>query len=87
MPGLKKKEKGQNNLCRKEVNPASLISDEFWEKIVPLLPPPKKKKKTGRPRMDDRQAMNAILYLLYTGIQWKFLPRYFGAKSTVHDRF
>ncbi len=36
------------------------ISDEFWKKIEPLLPPPKPKKKSGRPRKEDRKIMNAI---------------------------
>jgi transposase len=45
-----------------------------------------KKKKSGRPRMNDRKAMNAIFYILRTGCQWKALPRSLGASSTVHDR-
>jgi len=63
------------------------ISDEFWNKIKPLLPSPKPKKKAGRPREDDRKIMNGIFYLLRTGCQWKALPECYGAPSTVHDRF
>lgn len=69
------------------------ISEKFqipkvlWEIIEPLLPEPKLKKKSGRPRMDDKKAMTAILYVLRTGIQWNALPRSLGASSTVHDRF
>ena len=37
--------------------------------------------------MNDRQAMNAIFYILRTGCQWNALPRSLGASSTVHDRF
>mgnify|MGYP002655372658 CR=1 FL=1 len=37
--------------------------------------------------MGDRDALNAIFYVLRTGIQWKALPRCLGAASTVHDRF
>lgn len=37
--------------------------------------------------MEDRKAMNAIWYVLRTGIQWEALPHSLGAKSTVHDRF
>lgn len=37
--------------------------------------------------MDDRQALNAIFYVLRTGCQWNALPRCLGASSTVHDRF
>jgi len=63
------------------------LPDVLWEHMKTLLPPPKPKKKAGRPRMDDRQAMTAIFYLLRTGCQWKALPRCLGAASTVHDRF
>lgn len=63
------------------------LQDSLWEKIEPLLPKNPQKKKRGRPPMDNRKAMAAIFYILYTGCQWKALPRYLGAKSTVHARF
>lgn len=63
------------------------LPDELWEQIKPHLPVEPPKPKGGRPRMDDRQAMEAILYVLRTGIQWNALPRCLGAASTVHDRF
>lgn len=37
--------------------------------------------------MEDRQAFEAIIYVLRTGIQWNALPRELGASSTVHDRW
>jgi len=69
------------------VGPDYQIPDVLWEQLAPLLPPLPAKKKAGRPRMDDRQAMTAIFYVLRTGCQWKALPRSLGASSTVHDRF
>jgi len=63
------------------------IPDVSWNRIIPLLPSSKKKKKVGRPRMNDRKAMSAILYLLRTGCQWNALPRSLDASSTVHDPF
>ena len=66
------------------------LSDELWERISPLLPKRKRRRGTnrgGRPPMDDRQAMTAILYILRTGCQWKAIPRSLGSGSTVHDRF
>jgi putative transposase len=69
------------------VGPEYHIPDALWFQMVRVLPPPKPRKKDGRPRMDDRQAMTAILYVLRTGCQWKALPRSLGAPSTVHDRF
>lgn len=68
------------------VGPEYQIPDALWAEIAKLIPPPKPKKKDGRPRMPDRQAMTAILYLARTGCQWKALPRSLGAPSTVHDR-
>lgn len=37
--------------------------------------------------MEDRQALDAMFYVLRTGCQWNALPRSLGASSTVHDRF
>lgn len=55
--------------------------------IAALVPEEPAKPKGGRPRMDDRQALEAIFYVLFTGCQWNALPRSLGASSTVHDRF
>lgn len=64
------------------------LTDEQWQKIKLLLPLERTDKKVkGRTRMDDRAAMQAILYVLRTGCQWNALPRSLGASSTVHDRF
>lgn len=63
------------------------ISDALWEQVEPLLPPELPKNKGGRPRMDNRKAMEAIFYVSRTGCAWKALPRCMGAKSTVHSRF
>lgn len=63
------------------------VSDEFWEKVEPLIPPAPSHAKGGRRRMDDRKAFSAMIYVLRTGIQWNALPREMGASSTVHDRY
>ncbi|GCF11189.1 hypothetical protein KDI_47530 [Dictyobacter arantiisoli] len=63
------------------------VSDELWEQVEPLIPPTPSHAKGGRPRMPDRQAFAAIVYVLRTGIQWNALPRELGASSTIHDRF
>ena len=63
------------------------VTDEFWEKVRPLIPPAPSHAKGGRRRMDDREAFAAMIYVLRTGIQWNALPRQMGASSTVHDRY
>ena len=70
-----------------EIDPAFMLSDEVWERVKAAIPPEAPKPKGGRPRMDDRKALNGIFYVLRTGCQWNALPRCLGASSTVHDRF
>jgi putative transposase len=63
------------------------VSDEYWARVEPLIPPLPPKKKMGRPRFSDRAAFQAIYYVLRTGIQWNALPRSLGASTTVYNRF
>jgi len=70
-----------------EIHPSYRISDEVWQRISSAIPEEPPKPKGGRPRMDNRQALDAICYVLRTGCQWKALPRSLGASSTVHDRY
>lgn len=52
-----------------------LVPDASWQRVAPLLPPPRPKKKLGRPRADDRAALEAIVFVLRSGIPWEMLPR------------
>ena len=56
------------------------LTDAQWALIGPHLPV----YPGGRPRTTDlRDVVNAVLYLLRTGCQWRYLPRDFPPKSTV----
>lgn len=44
-------------------------------------------KKTGRPPIDAEVVMQALYYLVKTGMQWQALPLCFGSSSTVHAAF
>lgn len=55
------------------------VTDEEWALVKPHLPPER--------RVDRREVLNAILYVLATGGSWCQLPKDFPAKSTVHDYF
>lgn len=70
-----------------EIEVQFLLPDAVWEQVKSVIPPAPPKPKGGRPRMDDRQALSAMIYVLRTGCQWNALPRSLGASSTVHDRF
>ena len=63
------------------------VDDVLWERLAPLLVVVKPRKKPGRPRTADRPLFNGVMWVLRTGAQWQEVPREFGAKSTVHDRF
>ena len=60
------------------------VTDEQWALIEPHIPV----YPGGRPRTTDlRDAVDAILYVLRTGCQWRYLPRDFPPKSTVWRYF
>lgn len=64
---------------------ASDVTDQEWAEIEALLPLPKQ---LGRPRTTPmRQVVNAMLYLLTTGCQWRLLPKEFPPFSTVQRFF
>src|SRR6516162_8744105 len=53
--------------------------------LVPLIPPPKRG--GGKRTVNIREVLNGIFYLLWTGCQWKALPKDLPPKSTVHWYF
>jgi transposase len=64
---------------------ASDLTEQEWQLIAPLLPPAKL---LGRPRETDlREAVNAMLYVLTTGCQWRLLPTDFPPYTTVQRFF
>jgi transposase len=66
------------------------IPDDLWECIAALIPPRRNTHRFGggRPPASDRACMEAILFVLRTGCQWKALDATrFVPGSTAHDRF
>jgi len=63
-----------------------LVTDELWEVIEPLLPEEPPKPKGGRPRIDDRQALTGIIFVLKSGIPWEMLPQEMGCGSGMSCR-
>jgi putative transposase len=67
--------------------PTDLI-DEEWNQIKSLVPKPKSGKgKRGRPALERRVLMNAILYVVRSGCAWRLLPKEFGPWQTVYGYF
>ena len=66
------------------------IPDKFWGKIEFLIPKPVDNHPLGchRKRVPDRDAMNAILFVLRTGCQWNALDATgICSSSSAHRRF
>ncbi len=61
------------------------LTDAQWNKIQPLLPG--KKSDPGRTAADNRLFVNAVVFVLKTGIPWPDLPGRFGKHDTVRKRF
>jgi putative transposase len=60
------------------------LSDRQWQLIRPLVP---KRAKRGRPPIDRREILNAVLYVVRTGCQWRQLPVNFPKWRTVYTVF
>jgi putative transposase len=65
------------------------VSDEEWNQIKSLVPIPKSRKgKRGRPvKLERRQLVNAIFYIVRAGCAWRLLPKDFGPWQTVYGYF
>jgi putative transposase len=63
------------------------VPDELWAKIEPMLAQYDPPKRLGRKRIDQRRALDGIIYRLRSGVQWNQLPKEFGDDSSVHRTF
>jgi transposase len=61
------------------------LRDDQWERIEELLPG--RSGSIGRPAMDNRLFVDAVLYRYRAGIPWRDLPERFGDFRVVHTRF
>lgn len=59
------------------------VTDKEWALVEPEMPPQRRGRRY--PAADRREVLNAILYVLSTGCQWRQLPKNFPPKSTVHE--
>ena len=72
-------------MLRKRLAYPSDMMDAQWELLKPHLPPPAER---GRKRrVNLREIVNAIFYVLHTGCQWAYLPHDFPPPDTVYGYF
>jgi transposase len=70
---------------RDKLHYPSDLTDEEWSHVAPLIPPAKH---GGRKRkVDVREVVNGIMYVLSTGCQWRYVPKDLPPKSTLFDYF
>ena len=58
------------------------LSEDEWALLEPLMP-----KSRMRAQADDRKIMNAIFYVLRTGMPWRDFPERYGPYTTAYNRF
>ena len=61
------------------------LTDAQWERIKDLLPGQAGDR--GRTAADNRLFVDAVIYVLKTGIPWDDLPARYGQPNTVWKRF
>ena len=77
---------------KRETTPSPLptiwrVSDDLWAKIEPIPAEHDPPKRVGRKRIDQRRALDGIIYRMRSGVQWNQLPKEFGDDSSVHRTF
>ena len=60
------------------------LTNARWDLIKDVFPPPAS---TGRPPVDPREMVDAILWRLRTGSPWRDSPDEFGPWKTVYNHY
>jgi transposase len=71
-------------LGREKRHNETSLTDAQWAYLKAMLPKPAKR---GRPPIDRRRILDAILYLVKCGCPWRYLPSDFPAWKTVYPVF
>ena len=73
--------KNRGRYDRSKLRYPSDLTDEEWAYVEPLIPPGKGKMR----RVNVREVVNGIMYVLSTGCQWRAIPKDLPARSTLFD--
>ena len=63
------------------------VPDELWLRMEPLILENDPPKETGRPRVNPRNVVDALIFRIRTGCQWNHIPRVYGDDATLHRTF
>ena len=61
------------------------LTEAEWRHIGPLIPPARRG--GGKRRVDMREVVNGVMYVLSTGCQWRSIPKDLPPRSTVNGYF
>ncbi len=63
------------------------VDDELWkqaERVLGELDPPAR---FGPGRIDQRKALDGVIFRMRSGVQWNQLPKEFGDDASIHRTF
>jgi transposase len=63
------------------------LTDAQWAILEPMFRPKRRSDGRGRPWRDPRAVLQAVLWILRTGAQWRELPSKYPPYQTCHRRF
>jgi putative transposase len=63
------------------------VSDTGWDVVQPILEKYDPPRRLGRKRIDQRKALDAIVYRLRSGCRWNHLPKEYPDDSSVHRTY
>ena len=75
--------KNRRRYDRSRLRYPSDLTDDEWGHVEPLIPPAKPG--GNKRRVDLREVMNGIMYVLSTGCQWRAVPKDLPPRSTLFD--
>ena len=73
--------KNRRRYDRSQLRYPSDLTDEEWAHVESLIAPAKRG--GNRRRVDVREVMNGIMYVLSTGCQWRAVPKDLPPRSTL----
>lgn len=63
------------------------VDDALWTKVSQVLEQYDPPAQFGPERIDQRRALDGVIYRMRSGVQWNHLPKEFGDDASVHRTF
>jgi transposase len=63
------------------------VDDVLWEQVEQVLAELDPPARFGPDRIDQRKALDGVIYRMRSGVQWNQLPTEFGDDASVHRTF